>query len=109
MFFDEKCKDRGGETFSPRGPSINDVTALGGRGYQGFCDNSTKNLINKKREDGGRGVKNYQKLRDVIYGQPQFRKTLFKTIPYNQLWLNYQCVLNYRRLCNFRISFCFDL
>ncbi len=23
-----------------KGPSINDVTALGGRGYQVFCDNS---------------------------------------------------------------------
>ncbi len=26
----------------------------------------------KKRDDGGRGVKNYQKLRDVIYGRPLF-------------------------------------
>ena len=27
-------------------------------------------LSKKKREDGGRGVKNCPQLRDVIYGQP---------------------------------------
>ena len=27
------------------GPSINDVTVLEGRGYQGFCDDSTKALV----------------------------------------------------------------
>jgi hypothetical protein len=55
------------------GPSINDVTALGGapgRGYQGFCDNSTKALLIKSMTMGRGGVKNYQKLRDVIYGRP---------------------------------------
>jgi hypothetical protein len=30
-----------------KGPSINNVTALGRRGYQGFCDNNTKALLNK--------------------------------------------------------------
>ena len=29
---------------TPLGSSINDITVLGGRGYQGFCDNSTKAL-----------------------------------------------------------------
>jgi hypothetical protein len=29
------------------GSSINDVTVLGGRGYQGFCDNSTKASVIK--------------------------------------------------------------
>ncbi len=53
----------------PLGASINDVTALGGRGYEGFCDNSIKALL-KSVTTGGRGVKNYQKLRDVIYGRP---------------------------------------
>ena len=32
---------------SAKGPSINDATVLGGRGYQGFCDNSTKALVLK--------------------------------------------------------------
>ncbi len=31
----------------PLGPSITDVAALGGRGYQGFCDNSIKALLLK--------------------------------------------------------------
>ena len=31
----------------PKGSSINDVTALGGRSYQGFCDDSTKALVIK--------------------------------------------------------------
>jgi hypothetical protein len=53
------------------GPSINDVTALGGRGYQGFCNNSTKALLIKTVMMGGGGVKNYQKLRDVIFERPQ--------------------------------------
>jgi hypothetical protein len=34
-------------SFSTQGPSINDVTARQGRGYQGFCDNSTKALLLK--------------------------------------------------------------
>ncbi len=52
-----------------KGSSINEVTALGGRGYQGFCDNSTKALVIKSVTMGGGGVKNYQILRDVIYGR----------------------------------------
>ena len=50
------------------GSSTNDVTVLGGRGYQGFCDNSTKAIVLKRVTMGGGGVKNYPKLRDVIYG-----------------------------------------
>ena len=50
------------------GPSINDVTALGGRGYQRSCDNSTKALVVKSVMIGGGGVQNYLKLRDVIGG-----------------------------------------
>ncbi len=50
------------------GPSINDVTALGGRGYQGFCDNSNKALLLNSVTMGGGGVENHRKLRDVIYG-----------------------------------------
>jgi hypothetical protein len=53
-----------------KGSSINDVTVLGGRGYQGFCDDSTKALVLKSVTIGGGGVKNYQKIRDVIYGRP---------------------------------------
>ena len=35
---------------------INVFTTLGGRGSQGFCDDSTKALISsKKRDNGGRG------------------------------------------------------
>ncbi len=49
------------------GPFINDVTALGERGYQGFFDNSTKALLLKSVMMGGGGVKNYRNLRDVIY------------------------------------------
>jgi hypothetical protein len=43
------------------------------RGYQGFCDNSTKALLIKSVTMGGGGVKNYQKLRDVIYERPHGR------------------------------------
>ena len=53
-----------------KGSSINDVTVLGGRGYQGFCDNSIKALFQKRLTMGGGGVKNYSKLRDVINGWP---------------------------------------
>ncbi len=45
--------------------------ALGWREYQGFCDNSTKTLLLKSETMGGGGMKNYQKLRDVIYGRPK--------------------------------------
>jgi hypothetical protein len=48
-------------------PSINDVTALG---YRGFSDNSSKALALNDGGSTGKGVKNYQKLRDVIYGRP---------------------------------------
>ena len=51
---------------------------LGGRGYQGFCDDSTKALVLKSVTMGGGGVKNYQKLCDVIYGQPLNRKMALK-------------------------------
>jgi hypothetical protein len=37
------------------GPSINDVTALGGSGYQGFRNNSTEVLV-PKRVTMGEGV-----------------------------------------------------
>ncbi len=47
-----------------KGTSINDVTAL--RGINDFVIT----IIIKKRNDGGEGVKNYQKLRDIIYGRP---------------------------------------
>ncbi len=50
--------------------AVHDVTALGGRGYQGFCDSSIKALLLKSVTTGGGGVINYQKLRDVIYGRP---------------------------------------
>ncbi len=44
-----------------------DVAALGGRGYQGFCDDSTKALVTKSVTMGEGGVISYQILRDVIY------------------------------------------
>jgi hypothetical protein len=50
------------------GPSIKDVTALGGSGYQGFCDNRNKASLLKSVTMGGGGVENHRKLRDVIYG-----------------------------------------
>ena len=31
-----------------KGSSINDVKTLGGSGYQGFCDDSTKALVIKR-------------------------------------------------------------
>ncbi len=52
-----------------KGSSINDVTALGGEGINDFVTIELK-PCNKTRDDGGRGVKNYQILRDVIYGRP---------------------------------------
>jgi len=51
---------------SVKGSSINDVTALGGRWSQGFCDNRTKALVIKFVVC----VKNNPNLRDVIYGRP---------------------------------------
>ncbi len=50
--------------------SLNYVTVAGGRGYRGFFDNSTRALLLKNVMMGREGVKNYQKLRGVIYGQP---------------------------------------
>ena len=47
-----------------KGSSINDVKRRG----QGFCDGILRHS-NKSVKKGGR-VKNYPKLRDVIYGQP---------------------------------------
>ncbi len=41
---------------------------LKGRGYQGFCDDSTKALVIKSATMGEGVSKNYQLLRDVIYG-----------------------------------------
>jgi hypothetical protein len=46
------------------------MTSRLSRGYQGFCDNSTKALVLKSATMWGGGVKIYQKLRDVIYGRP---------------------------------------
>jgi hypothetical protein len=56
--------------YSVLGWSINDVTALGGRRYQGFCDNSTKASLLNCMTIGGGSIKNYQKLCEVIYGRP---------------------------------------
>ncbi len=56
LFFPYFCK----------GPSINDVMALGGKRYQGFYDNGTKALALKSVTKRGRGC---QKLLDVIYGR----------------------------------------
>jgi hypothetical protein len=39
------------------GLSINDVTALEERGYQGFCDDGTKALVIKSVTMGRGGVK----------------------------------------------------
>ncbi len=62
---------------------------LRGRGYKGFCDNSTKALLKTKKvrsvtcDNGGGGggcVNNYQKLGDFIYGQPLIWMTFYKNI-----------------------------
>ena len=45
----------------------NDVTAIG---VQGFCDNNINLAANCEMGGGGDGVKFYQKLLDVIFGQP---------------------------------------
>ncbi len=51
--------------------SINDVTVQREGEGQRFCDYSTIAIdSNKKRDDEGMGIKNVQKLRDVIYGRP---------------------------------------
>jgi hypothetical protein len=44
-----------------------------GRGCQGFCDNSTKALVMKKRDNWGGGVNNTSNMRDVIYGWTLFK------------------------------------
>ncbi len=56
-------------SISDKGAFINDVMVVGERG-QGFCDNSTKVSVIKKRDDGGREVQECPKLRDVIYERP---------------------------------------
>ena len=48
----------------------NDVTVLRGGGGEGFCDDSTKTFVKKRVTMGVGGVKNYPKLRYVIYGRP---------------------------------------
>jgi hypothetical protein len=50
------------------GSSINDVSALGGRGCQGFIDNSTMALVIKKLDNGEKDFENNPNMRDVIYG-----------------------------------------
>ena len=70
----------------PKGSSINDVTVLGGGG-QGFFDDSTKALVTKRLTMGGEGVKNCQKLRDVIYGRPL---TKFKSNVNDNHWREYK-------------------
>ncbi len=52
-----------------KGPSINDVTALGVGGIKDFVTTVLKLLL-KCVTFGEVGVKNYQKLCDVIYGRP---------------------------------------
>ena len=47
------------------GSSINDVTALEGRGYKRLGDGSSKSSV---LNDGVGGVQNYTKLREVICG-----------------------------------------
>jgi hypothetical protein len=61
-------------------PSINDVTALRGRWYKNFCDNSIKALALSSVMMGGGDVKNNQKLRDLIYEKPlnNFKGTILK-------------------------------
>jgi len=51
---------------------MNDVTAIGGEGLQGFMIPVTLvlNIISKKCDNGGMGIKSYPKLREVIYGRP---------------------------------------
>jgi hypothetical protein len=48
------------------GPSINDVTALGGWGIKDFVTAALKSMT----MGGGRGCQNFSKLRDIIYGRP---------------------------------------
>jgi hypothetical protein len=51
-----------------KGPSINDVLALGGKSCQGFCDNRTEVIVMKCVTMVGGDVKNNPNLHDVIYG-----------------------------------------
>ncbi len=56
--------------------------SLRGEGYLGFCDNSTKALLLKRVTIGKGGVKSYQKLCDVIHGQPLISiKILIFSVP----------------------------
>ncbi len=43
------------DAHSNKGSSINDVTVVGWRGYQGFCDNSTTASVIKSVTMGGGG------------------------------------------------------
>ena len=52
-----------------KGSSITDLTVLG-RGGQGFCDDSTKALVNEHVTMGRGGVENSPNLCDVIFGRP---------------------------------------
>ena len=60
------------------GSSISDVIAFGGRGGQGFCDDSTKTLVIKSVTLGGGRFKNKpKKISDIIYGQTFMLKNSF--------------------------------
>jgi hypothetical protein len=61
---------------------------LGGKGYQGFCDDSTKALVIKSVTMVGRGVKNNQKLRDVIYGRPFNHTQLYMVRFFHSIQIN---------------------
>ncbi len=54
-----------------KGTFIIDVQALGGRGYQGFCDNSTKALLLKSVKMGGRRRQKLSK-RSHVWTTPKF-------------------------------------
>jgi hypothetical protein len=61
------------------GPSINDVTALGGRGIKDFVTTVLKPYY-LKRDDGGRGVKNYQNCVMSFMDDPIVKKSIFGRI-----------------------------
>ncbi len=72
MFLEESTSAQNFTLFYVRikGPSINDVTVL----------------------RGGRGVKNYQKLPDVIYGRPLNEQNVYSTDTCDTLTGGQQCV-----------------
>ena len=62
-------KNRSHSIFTAYGSSIHDVTFLGGgRGCQGFCDDSSKALILKSVTMGGVDVENSQILGYINHG-----------------------------------------